>query len=343
MKISSQKWGEHDGKGIYLFEIDNKRGFRARVSNYGAILQGLLVENKDVVLGYDTLGEYICSDTFFGATVGPIADRVGNACFEIGDLWVRLEKNAGPDCMHSGSKGFHAQVWNWMEMPDGIAFEISYAGRDFPGQIDVRVCYRLCGDRTLRIEYHAKSDCDTALSFTNHSYFNLDGGRNHCRNHKLTVHADRYAETRRENDPICTGNTPDVQDTPFDLRKGAAIESVLMRSDFSEIRSGGGIDHYLLVNGNGMREHARLESEESGLELICRSDAPGILVYTANGLAGERGKSGVEYDRNWGVCLETERFPNAVNLPQHRSQVLLHAGETYESCTEFKFCSKMRP
>lgn len=341
MKISSRAWGEYEGREISLIEIDNERGIRACVSNYGAILQALWVGELDVVLGYDTLDEYLGGATFFGASVGPLADRVGNACFEIGGSWVGLDKNAGPDCMHSGSAGFHARVWEWQPLSDGVAFHLSYEGFALPGRMEVCIVYRLMDENILRIEYNAKSDRETAASFTNHSYFNLDGGRNHCRQHRLTVHADCYAQTCREEEPICTGKTPDVSGTPLDLRQGVLIDAVLKQNDFPEIRTGGGIDHYLLVNGSGMREHARLWSEKSGLELICRSDAPGVLVYSANGLDAEPGKSGKVYGKNWGVCLETERFPNAVNLSRHRDQVLLQPDEPYNSVTEFEFHCKI--
>lgn len=344
MKITKRNWGSCDERQICLFEIDNERGMRACVSNYGAILQSLRVQDRwgtvrDVVLGYDTLEEYIQSDTFFGAMVGPIADRIENGSFTIAGRHIQLPRNAGPDCMHSGPCGFHAQVWNWHEIPNGIAFERSFTEDDtgFPGCMDVQISYKVMDSCLLRLEYAAKCDCETALSFTNHSYFNLDGGRNHCRDHMLWVHADRYAETRRDEDPICTGKALPVKRTALDLRSGRKISDVLAAVDFREIRTGGGLDHFMIVNGSGMREHARLESRESGIRLICRSDAPGVLVYTANGLAGERGKGGAVYGRNWGVCLETERFPNAVNLPEYRSSVVLQPGLAYRSASEYEF------
>ena len=112
---------------------------------------------------------------------------------------------------------------------------------------------------------------------------------------------------------------------------------MLAQNDFSEIRTGGGIDHYFPIDGAGMRTHALLISEADGLKLTCRSDAPGVLVYSANGLEAEKGKGGCIYGRNWAICLETERFPNAVNQPHLRPQVLLQPGEIYTSATEFVF------
>jgi len=345
LRISKQQWGIFEEKQVYLFEIDNG-GICARVSNYGGLIQSLLVRNAageklDVVLGYDTLQEYIQSDTFFGALVGPIADRLAEGRCILNGETVQFPLNAGPDSMHSADFGFHCRVWDWELLPDGVALKKSFASGEagLPGSLQVRVCYRLIGD-ALRLEYAAHSDCEAALSFTNHSYFTLNGGKDHCRNHMLRLYADRYAETRREKDPICTGRSLPVEATPLDLRGACRIGDVLMRKDFDEIRTAGGIDHYFPVAGDGLRDHACLTCPENGLSMLCRSTAPGVLVYTANGLESEAGKGGAVYGANWAVCLETESFPNAVNHPSLRADVVLQPGESYASVTEYVFARK---
>ena len=343
MKLSKREWGRLNGRTVFLFDIE-MGDMRAAVSNYGGILQSLLVKNGrgeaiDTVLGYDTLQEYVESETFFGAMVGPIADRLGQGRCTLDGKEAQFPLNAGPDCMHSASYGFHALVWDWEEMEDGIAFIHNYAEGELPlpGNLQVRLCYRMPCENTLRLEYSAVCSRETALSFTNHSYFTLNGGRGDCGNHVLWVNASHYAETCRDAEPICTGRRLDVSGTPFDLRTGCRVGDVLKCSGFREIQTGGGIDHYFCVDGEGMRCHARLASAEDALEMTCRSDAPGVLVYSANGLEAEKGKNGRLYGRNFALCLETERFPNAVNLPGLRESVILSAGERFESATEFCF------
>jgi aldose 1-epimerase len=239
--------------------------------------------------------------------------------------------------MHSGPEGFHRQIWNWEPLPDGIAFfrDFDAGALGFPGCLHARLAYRLTTRDTLRLEYAAWCDHETAVSFTNHSYFNLSGSFNDCRGHNLTVYASNYAETEREADPIVTGRMLPVEGTPLDFRKGRPVGDAVDRTEFSEIRSAGGVDHYFPIEGEGLRAMASLLNPENGMSLLCRSDAPGLLVYTGNGLATVYGKNGTIYERNWGVCLETGRFPNAVNLPQHRKPVLLRPGEPYETKTEF--------
>lgn len=343
MEAYKKSWGYEQNREVFLFEL-NACGLRARVSNYGGILQALYVNDangiqQDVVLGYDTLEEYRSSDTFFGAMVGPVADRIDGGKFTAGGKNVQLPLNAGPDTMHSGSNGFHAKVWDWEFLSDGIGFFRTFSSEEtgFPGILNAKLTYRIPDENVLRIEYAAVCDHDIPVSFTNHSYFNLDGGKNHCRDHVLSINASRYAQTIRENDPICNGNTPTVEGTPFDFRNGKRLGDALSCTDFHEIQTGGGVDHFFLVDGEGMREHAGIYSGVSGISLSCRSDAPGVLVYSGNGLMDEPGKGNNRYGKNFAICLETERFPNGVNLPAWRDQVMLPANTPYESAAEFIF------
>lgn len=347
MRIQKKRWGEINQQTIYLFELDTEAGFRACVSNYGGILQTLELqkkdgENLDLVLGYDSLDEYKNDATFFGACIGPIADRLAQGSCVLNGMRVQLPLNAGPDSMHSGVNGFHNQVWEWEELPDGIALmrDFTQAQIGFPGMLHVRIAYRIFETKVLRIEYSAYCDCETALSITNHSYFNLDGGKCHCRDYILKVCANEYAETEREAEPIFTGRALSVTDTPFDMRGGRKLGDVVSHTEFSEIRTGNGIDHFFLVDGNGMRTHAVLNSPSSKISMECRSDAMGLQIYSGNGLEAEKGKNGAIYGQHYAVCLETGAFPNSVNFPSRRANVLLEPGETYCSATEFSFTEK---
>ena len=343
MNVTRRPWGEIEGRPVWLFDIEGD-GMRATVSNYGGVMQALEVRDAagnplDVVLGYDTLAEYRECATFFGAMIGPIADRLDRGRCVLDGRTVQLPLNAGPDAMHCADCGFHAMVWDWEILPDGVRFfrTLDESEIRFPGQMAVSLSYRLRAPDALRLEYAATGTRETAASFTNHSYFNLNGGAVSCRDQVLTVRASRYAETERMVEPICTGRALPVDGTPFDLRAGVRVGEAAGRSDFPEVAAAGGVDHFFLADGEGFREVASIDCAETGLRLRCLTDAPGLLVYTGNGLVDEHGKGGRVYGRNWAVCLETERFPNAVNFPDRRGDVLLEPGERYETTTEFVF------
>ena len=330
-------WGEVKGTAVSLYEISYDGGISVQVSDYGGIVRSFVTPSaRDIVLGYDTAEEYVRSETFFGAFVGPLADRTGGAKLTLGGREMHLEANAGRDCMHSGSAGFHCQLWNAEILPDGVRFSSTFTDTPLPGTLAASVAYTIPSPDTLRITYEAECTEETALSFTNHSYFNLSGKT--CLNDELTLYASRYAETDCSKDPLVTGALRSVAGTPFDFRVGARLRDAVAAVDFPEVAAAGGVDNYFLTDGAGLRPHARLCSADGALELFVRSDAPGVLVYTGNGLEAEKGKRGEIYARHAGVAFETENFPNAVNLPEHRPSVVLQAGERYHSVTEFAVC-----
>ena len=343
MRVSRRRWGRVENGEAELFDIDGG-SVRAVVSNFGGIVQSLVVKDArgrdaDVVLGYDAPEEYRKADNFFGAMIGPIADRIADGRFSIGDEVVQMPKNAGPDSMHCGDLGFHRVLWDWEILGDGVRLRRRFRPFEcgLPGTLEACVTYRVTGEAALQIGYAARCDRPTMLSFTNHSYFALDGGTGGCGNQVLRVNSEAYAVTERETDPVCRGATAPVDGTPLDFRRGARIGERVDRTDFPEITRAGGIDHWFQVGGSGLREMAELCSPQSGIRLTCLSDAPGVLVYTSNGLADGTGKRGEPYRRRSAVCLEAERFPNGVHSPDWRDGIALDAGAWYHSVTEYRF------
>ena len=194
MQVDKRYWGEMEGKPVHLYDIIDGNA-RLSVSDYGALWHSFVIGSEDFVLGYDTPEEYKKQQTFFGAMVGPIADRMAEGSCVLDGKTVQLEKNAGPDSMHSSNIGFHNRIWDAEIIEDGLCFTSLYENDGLPGNIRVCLIYRLAGN-TVRIEYSAETDTETALSFTNHSYFNLDGGKNHC----------RESDNRRCADDRCCGD-----------------------------------------------------------------------------------------------------------------------------------------
>lgn len=343
VRVSRTPWGNHLGQDVSLYVLQGE-GLRAAVSNYGALLQSLVMEDapgglSDLVLGYDSLKEYLEGESFFGASIGPVADRLAGGSCEVGGRTVRLPRNAGPDSMHSGPGGFHSRMWEADILEDGVAFTGVFPEEPdgFPGTLTARLAYRLLPGRALRLEYAASCTRETALSFTNHTYFNLSGAKTDSRGHTLRLNADFYAETNCGIDPLVTGRFLGVAGTPLDFREGAVIGDAVSRLEHPEIRSAGGVDHFFSVRGAGFREMAELLSPKDGLRLACFSDADGLMVYTGNFIApGTRGKAGAAYGPNSGVCLETGQPPNAVNFPAHRARVVKAAGEPYQAATEYR-------
>jgi len=83
MKIKKQLFGTlADGTKIALYTLVNDNGMRATITNYGGIVVSLTAPDRDgnfedVVLGFDTLKEYVEHNPFFGCLVGRYGNRIG--------------------------------------------------------------------------------------------------------------------------------------------------------------------------------------------------------------------------------------------------------------------------
>ena len=87
----------------------------------------------DVVLGYDSVLEYLRGDEYFGATVGRYANRIAQRAIRLDGKWYELELNAPPNAEHGGERGLRSQIWTieGTDIADGGRFE-PFAGE--PGR-----------------------------------------------------------------------------------------------------------------------------------------------------------------------------------------------------------------
>lgn len=337
----SEKFGIlPNGSVASLYTIRSGK-ITAVISDLGATLVKLFVPDKDgkladVVLGFDDPQSYCESGTFFGATVGRNANRIGGAAFTLNSKRYQLAKNDnGNNNLHSGPDFFKNRIWEVLRAEeDSIVFGLisPHGDQGFPGNAKIRVKYTLEQGNTLRITYKAISDRDTVFNFTNHSYFNLAG---HDKPEKameqvLTMPARFY--TRSDDEYITTGEKVDVEGTAMDFRTPKPIGRDIDK-DEEPMRLQNGYDHNFEVFTYPC---AILSDPESGRTMSVTTDCPGVQLYSGNFMEREQGKDGVVYCRRAGVCLETQFFPNAVNYP-HWVQPIAKAGEEFRSETCYIF------
>ena len=184
MGVIKEKFGvTKDGRDVYAFTLSNTNGMQAKIINYGAILVSLLVPDRngnveDVVLGYDSLEGYYDNGSFFGATIGPSANRIADASFKINGRTYHIDVNDGRNNLHSHKEeGYHKKVWDAAEGMDSVTLTLAAADGEmgFPGNKKISVTYSLSEDNALQLKYHVSSDADTIVNMTNHTYFNLAG------------------------------------------------------------------------------------------------------------------------------------------------------------------------
>jgi len=335
-----------DGAVIKIYSLTNTHGVQARITNYGGAVVSLNVPDRngkmaDVVLGFDTLPEYVANPTqYFGALIGRYGNRIANARFTLNGVACTLPKNNGANSLHGGDKGFFTRVWTPRALPNGD-LELSYVSKDgeegYPGNLSVTVTYSLTDADELRIDYSATTDKDTVVNLTNHSYFNLKGaGSGDILGHLLMLKADRFTPVNQGLIP--TGELRSVAGTPFDFRKLTAIGARIEQND-EQLKFGQGYDHNWVLSRTGtgsLAPAARMEEPSSGRVLEVSTTEPGIQFYTGNFLDGIKGKGGQTYPRRSAFCLETQHFPDSPNHPAFPSTVL-KPGQRYRTTTVYRF------
>lgn len=343
--VDHKDWGTlPDGQTVTLFTLTNARGSQARVVTWGGVLQSLKVPDRDgrmaeVVLGLDSLADYIERSRNFGSTVGRYAGRIANGRFELDGREVQLDVGTSAHSAHGGPVGFAKR--NWLGRADvtdegpGVVLALVSADGDqgFPGRLTISVTYRLTHDDRLTIDYLALTDRATVLNPTNHSYFNLSGDPERLiLDHDLQIEADAFAAYAP--DKIVSGELTPVTGTPFDFRTAKPMRRDLFEAN-EQLRIGGGYDHSFAVRGQGLRRAGRLTDGFSGRSLEVWTTEPALHVYTAN-TVGLVGRGGVSYRPHCGVALETQHYQNSPNRPSFPSTVL-RPGETFTSRTEYRF------
>ena len=340
-----------DGKEVYIYTLRNKNGMEARITNYGGILVSLMVPDRngkpgDVVLGYDSLAEYIKDSPYFGALVGRYANRIGKGRFTLNGVEYKLAINNGANHLHGGLKGFDKVVWdvNEKESRPGGSLTLSYRSKDgeegYPGDLSVKVVYSLTESNELRIEYRATTDKPTVVNLAHHSYFNLAGaGNGDILSHELFIDADLF--TPVDSGLIPTGEMRSVKGTPMDFTQPTAIGARINSND-TQLKIAGGYDHNWVVN-KPMKSFglaARVLEKTTGRVMEVWTTEPGLQFYSGNFLSGSNiGKGGKRYEHRFGFCLETQHYPDSPNRPQFPSTIL-NPGQTYSSTTVYRFTAK---
>jgi aldose 1-epimerase len=343
--VTRQPFGKTpDGTEAEIFTLKNSNGIEVRVTNYGGIITSIATPDRhgefaDIVLGFDTLSEYLAPHPYFGSVVGRYANRIADGRFTIDGVDYRLALNNGPNHLHGGEKGFDKHVWQPEVLgANSVRFSrVSPNGEEgYPGTLQVAVAYSLTNYNELIVEYQATTDLPTHVNLTQHSYFNLAGaGNGDITGHELTIDADRFTPVTATRIP--TGQLAPVAGTPFDFRKPAPI-GARIEATHPQLALGG-YDHNYVLNreGNTLEFAARVVEPVSGRVLEVATTEPGVQLYTGNFLDGSiTGKGGKAYPRRGGFCLETQHFPDTPNQPQFPSTVL-RPGDTYSSRTVFKF------
>lgn len=340
---------EIDGKPVKLYWL-KKGDLQMAMTNYGARIVGLWAPDKngkmtDVVIGRGSTKAYVDGpESYFGATIGRVGNRIAKGKFKIEGKEYTIKPNNNANALHGGENGFQDKVWE-ADQPNDYTLVLQYTSPDgeegFPGELDAKVTYSLIDEHTLKIEYEATTDKTTLVNLTNHSYFNLNGeGSGTILDHKLQIYADKFTPVDEGLIPI--GELRNVEGTPFDFT-GQHTIGERIDSDNEQLKFGGGYDHNYVLGSkkaNGMNHAAKVVGNKSGIIMDVYTEEPGVQFYTGNFMDSKNTlKSGAKDDNRTAFCLETQHFPDAPNHPGFPS-IELQPGDTYNTVTQYTFSVK---
>jgi aldose 1-epimerase len=340
MAVSKTLFGHIGDREISIYTLKSEQ-LEVSVIEYGACIKSLAVKDKkgisrNVVLGLDTLEEYIANKSFFGAAIGRHSNRIEGAQVILNGVTYDLEKNEGLNNLHSGANGFHARAFAGKIVGDAVelSLESPHLDQGFPGTMQVTIIYSLTDMGGLLIEYRAVSDQDTVCNLTNHSYFNLAGNEGTILDHRIMIAADFYTPIKAGCLP--TGEIISVKGTPFDFTSAGRIGDPVGAGD-SLVADG--YDHNYVLRKHSDDPVVTVCEPDSGICMQVFTTLPGIQFYTGNFLEGISLSNGKTAVKQQALCLETQYFPNAFRY-SHFPQPILKAGELMTQSTEYRFLAK---
>lgn len=307
-----------DGRDVHAIPLCG-HGLRVTILTLGAILQDLRLDGIDhsLTLGRDQVADYEASYGYYGALIGPVANRIRDGQAQIGGRGFSFERNEnGKTTLHSGRCGAHAKIWQidtYSESHALLSLKLSNGDGGFPGNRTLIAEYELRPDATLRLTIRATSDADTLLNATNHSYWNLDGS-DCASGHMLQIAADHYLPCDGDNLP--TGEHRDVQGTEFDFRQPRHFAP-----------GAPPLDHNFCLSDQqtALRDVLWLTGR-TGVQMTLATTEPGVQVYD------HRDRAPLHH----GLAIEPQGWPDAPNQPGFPS-ITLKASETREQISEWRF------
>lgn len=336
---------EVDGKRTDLYVLKNKKGMEVCVTNYGGRVVSVMVPDRngrfeDVVCAFPAIGNYLDQRQNFGATIGRYIGRIRDAHFTLDGVEYTLVANTKTHCAHGGEPGFASRIWQ-AEQTAADAVVLEYLSPDgengFPGNLRMKLTYRVTDDNALDIEYEAVTDKPTVLNPSHHSFFNISGDlATTVEDQLLYLNSGRF--TPYDSLRCVTGEYWEVEGTPMDFRQPTAVGERIDDA-YGQLLLTGGYDHTWMLDtdGDDTRLAAKVADPKSGRTLEVYTTEPSLHVYTANGLKGALvGKNGIAYPRRSAICLETMHPQDAPNIPQFPSTVL-RPGEVFRSHTAYRF------
>lgn len=324
MKFSQNDFGQVNHHEVTRYTIENDHGVRMSVLNFGGIWQEYSVPTDkgqlNMLLAANSMEDYTDAGYSICQLIGPVANRIGKAQFQIDGEEYHLEANEGQNSIHSGSKGWQNHFWHvdTQETSDAgqVILSNHYQPDDdgMPADTDIHVVYALHDDDSVTIDMYGESDAPTLFNPTNHSYWNLaDPDADTVEGQELTINSDYHLAVNSEKIP--TGALVENVGSAYDFKHGQSLGHALNEMLKTPEK---GFDDFFAVKPSTTFDGdpiAILKDPKSGREMKMYSDRNALVVFSANGLPAS-----VKLNRpgkSWAaLAMEAQNLPDAPHHPE---------------------------
>lgn len=323
-----------DGSDVTLVTLRHA-GTTVRLMTYGASLQDFRLDGVDhaLVLGSPEFDAYLTKMRYFGAVVGPIANRIANGKAPLQGQMLDFERNENDSTMlHGGTQGTGQQNWQLTSFDSRSCVMLLQFGDGtggLPGPVALTARYSLDDAGALVLQLEGKSEVPSFCNLAHHGYWNLDDSGS-LAEHKLTVLAETYLPVDAALIPL--GAPMAVADTRFDFRSPHSITGP--DTDTGTVKAL--LDHNFCLNNRSGEPALACTLQSGQLRLDISTTEPGLQVYDGTGMdtAPFVGHAGRAYGCHGGVAIEPQHWPDSPNQPSYPS-ILLMPGETYSQMSRF--------
>ena len=344
MEILKKLVGKIDGKEILKIQFINNNNYSVEFYNFGGYFHSICIpyqndnsKTEDVLLGYHDFKSYQSDRACLNALIGRVGGRIRNGEFFLNNKKFHLDLNNNSHHIHGGKDGFNSQVWeisDLIEEEQEMKCKLTYFSKNleggYPGNLNCETIYSLNNTNELTMEFFAQRDQDTIVNLTNHNYWNFHGHDVHYQNvqrHSVRISSDLITEV--DADYVPTGNMLKIDNTKYDFRNFREIDESILENS--------GIDTCYEINKTKkFKQVAKVYSDITKMGMVVSTDQPGLVFYTGNMMENEYpGKYNKKYGYQYGLCMEAQIFPDAINHSNFISPILL-SNETYSSKTVMK-------
>ncbi len=319
-----------DGRTVEIAKLSSGT-LNVSVLTLGAILSDVRLAGVDhgLTLGSPDIDAYAGRMGHFGAVMGPVANRIGQARATVDGRALPLEANGpGGHTQHGGSAGLHRKIWDVVDAgPDRIvlALDLPDGEGGFPGRRRITATYGV-EDTALSLVLTAATDAPALMNLAHHGYWTMDGEPT-WDGHGLTVHADHWLPSDADNLP--SGEIATVAGGWADFRTPRVLNAAaLPRLD----------NNWCLAGARGpLRPAAELRGR-SGLSMRLDTTEPGLQVFDMATI--DCGDAATHhrhpYGPRAGLALEPQFWPDAPNNATF-PDIVLRPGQDWRHETRWTF------